>query len=111
VFYPLSNDPIDQRPETLLECKLIAAEYVQKIIDALNERFPDLPIFNAAKLFSPKYYPTDKEDRTRATDVWLERLMEKFVPSENDRDACRAEMLEFVETIRHEYPQKAIHEA
>ena len=111
VVYPLSNDPIDQRPGTLLEYKLIAAECVQKIIDALNERFSDLPIFNAIKLFNPKYYPADEEDRTRATDVWLERLMEKFVPSENDRDACRAEMLEFVETIRHECPQKSIHEA
>jgi hypothetical protein len=95
----------------LLECKLIAVEYVQKIIDALNERFLDLPIFNAAKLFSPKCYPVDEEDRTRATDVWLERLMEKFVPSENNRDTCRAEILEFVETTRHECPQKSIYEA
>ena len=72
----------------------------------LNDRFPDLPIFNAAKLFSLKYFPTNEEDRTRATDVWLERLMEKFVPFENDRDACRAEMLEFVETIRYKCPKK-----
>ena len=81
VFHPLSNDPIDQRPGTLLECKLIATKYAQKIIDVSNERFPDLPIFNATKLFSPKYYPGDEEDRIRATNVWLERLIEKFVPS------------------------------
>jgi hypothetical protein len=30
VLHPLSNDPIDKRPGTLLECKLIAAEYVQR---------------------------------------------------------------------------------
>ena len=70
------HDPIDQRPRTLLECKLIAAEYILKIINALNERFPDLPIFNATKLFNPKYYLTDEEDRTRVENVWLEMLIE-----------------------------------
>ena len=95
----------------MFEYKLIAAKHFQKIIDALNEWFPDLPIFNITKLFNPKYYPTDEEDMIRATNVWLEMLMEKFVSSENDCEACRAEMLELVKTIQHECPQKSIHEA
>ena len=77
----------------------------------LNERFPDLPIFNAAKLFSPRHYPADEENRTRTTDIWLEMLMEKFVHCRNYRDAYRAEILDFVKTIRHECPHKFIHEA
>lgn len=111
MLYPLHNEPICQRPGSLEECKLIAAEYVQHVIDALNDRFPDLPIFNAAKLFSPKHYPEDEEERTRSTDLWLERLVNKFVASADERDLCRAEMLEFIETMRYECGQKSINEA
>ena len=82
MLYSLNNDPIDQWPGTLFECKLIATEYVQKIIDTLNKQFLDLPIFDATKLFSLKYYHAYEEDMTITIDVWLERLMEKFVPSE-----------------------------
>jgi hypothetical protein len=32
---------------------------VQAVVDSLNERSPDLPTFNASKLFVPKYYPSD----------------------------------------------------
>lgn len=32
------------------------------------------------------YYPTYEEDETRIIDAWVERLMEKFVPSKNDHD-------------------------
>ena len=77
----------------------------------LNERFPDLPIFNTAKLFSPRHYPADEENKTRTTDIWLKMLMEKFVHCRNYRDAYRAEILDFVKTIRHECPHKFIHEA
>ena len=36
---------------------------MQKVIDSLNDCFPDLPTFNATKLVSPKHYPVDELDR------------------------------------------------
>ena len=41
---------------------------MQRVMDALNERFPDIGIFNACKLFSPKLYPTDNDERSRITE-------------------------------------------
>ena len=35
--------------------------YVQAVVDSLNERSLDLLVFNASKLFIPKYYPSDVE--------------------------------------------------
>ena len=49
------------REDTLDECKMMGAMYVQAIVDSLNERSPDLPAFNASKLFIPKYYLSDVE--------------------------------------------------
>lgn len=39
-----------------LHCVKLVARYVQKLIDQLNSRFPDLGVFNAAKLFSSAHY-------------------------------------------------------
>ena len=41
--------------------KMMGAMHVRANVDSLNEGFQDLPIFNASKLFSPKYYPSDEE--------------------------------------------------
>ena len=48
---------------TLEQCKILGASYVQKIIDNLNNRFSNLPIFTSTKLFSPKHYPLDDHDK------------------------------------------------
>ena len=48
---------------TLEQCKILGASYVQKIIDNFNNRFPNLPIFTLAKLFSPRNYTLDHHDR------------------------------------------------
>jgi hypothetical protein len=37
------------------------ASYVQVVEDSLNERFLDFLVFNASKLFSPKYFPIEEE--------------------------------------------------
>ena len=63
------------RPSSIEECRIIGAEYVQRMVDALNERFPDIGVFNACKLFSPKLYPADDNERSRITEEWLERLL------------------------------------
>ena len=40
-------------------------------MDSLNERFLDLRVFNASKLFNPKYYPSDEEVRITMLEQWL----------------------------------------
>src|ERR1700738_4005700 len=77
------------RPGTIEECKFIGAKYVQRVVDALNNKFPDLGIFNACKLFSPNLYPAYDDERTRITEEWLERLFVKFQTSEEEQDRCR----------------------
>jgi hypothetical protein len=59
---------VTERPGTIEEYKLIGAKYVQRVVDALNNMFPDLGIFNACKLFSPNLYPTNDDERTRITE-------------------------------------------
>jgi hypothetical protein len=90
---------------------MMGAMYVQAVVDSLNERFPDLPVFNASKLFSPKYYPSDEEIRITMSEQWLERLIVKFGLTVVESDASRAELLEFVETLRHECENKSLYEA
>jgi hypothetical protein len=55
--YALHLESVTERPGTIEECKLIEAKYVQHVVDALNNKFPDLGIFNARKLFSLNLYP------------------------------------------------------
>ena len=69
---------VTERPGTIEECKFIGVEYVQRVVDALNNRFPDLGIFDACKFFSPNLYPANDDERTRITEEWLERLFVKF---------------------------------
>ena len=45
--------PKSQRSRRLDDCFLLGNFFVMKVIDSLNARFTDLPIFNAAKFFSP----------------------------------------------------------
>ena len=35
----------------------------RRVVHALNDHFPDLLVFNAAKLFNPRNYPSDDNDR------------------------------------------------
>ena len=44
------------------QCILLGASYVQSILHALNDYFPNLPVFNATKIFSPRYYPNNDND-------------------------------------------------
>jgi len=42
---------------------LLGASYMQRIVYALNDCFPGLPIFNATKFLSPRNYPSDDSDQ------------------------------------------------
>ena len=95
---------------TLEQCKILGASYVQKVIDSLNNRFPDLPIFTSAKLFSPKHYPLDDHDRGQLTETWLVRIVSHFQWDQELVGRCNAELLEFVETLASMCQHKGMHE-
>ena len=56
---------------TLEDCIHLGKAFVQKLIDCLNDRFIDLPTFNAAKLFSPHSYFEEVDERDSKTKRWL----------------------------------------
>ena len=64
-----------------------------------------------AKLFSPRNYPSDDSDRITNTELWLERILLKYQYTEEEKDMCKGELLEFTETLRHECENKTIFEA
>ena len=82
--------------------------YVQAVVDSLNERFLDSPIFNTSILFTPKYDPSDEEVPITISEQWLKRLIIKFGLMAVESDASRVELLEFVETLRHECENKSL---
>ena len=44
-------------------CIDLGKEFIQKLIDYLNDMFTDLPIFNATKFFSPHCYFEEEDER------------------------------------------------
>jgi len=86
----------------------LGASYVQKIVYALNDRFPYLPIFNVAKLFNARNYPSDDSDRNSNTELWLKRILLEFQYTEEENDMCKGELLEFMETLLHECENKTM---
>ena len=86
-------------PNELQQWVLLGASYVQRVVHALNDRFPDLSIFNAAKLLSPRNYPSDDNDRITNTELWLKRILLKFQYNEEESDMCKGELLKFTETL------------
>ena len=83
----------------LQQCILLGASYVQRVVHALKDRFPYLPIFDAAKLFSPRNNPSDDNDRITNTEFWLERILLKFQYTKEESNMCNGELLKFTETL------------
>lgn len=91
------------------DCILLGKSFVMKVIDSLNMRFTDLPIFNATKFFSPRHYYEEMDDRDAQTRRWLTCLCEKFGVGNSpivDVARCLGEMDEFTCTIYKSYPKK-----
>ncbi|KAH7292058.1 hypothetical protein KP509_29G049800 [Ceratopteris richardii] len=70
--------PMDGDNGSLDECVSIAKAYIKNILDGLNRRFEDLPLFNAFKIFSPSSYPIDAYDREKMTQEWLNRIINRL---------------------------------
>lgn len=58
---PCTCEMIFDKDDSLEKCMSMGVDYMQAVKDGLNKRFPNLPMFNACKLFSAKYYPTKEE--------------------------------------------------
>ena len=49
-------------PNELQQCILLGASYVQRVVYALNDYFPDNHVLNVAKFLSPCYNPSDDNE-------------------------------------------------
>ncbi|XP_059070451.1 uncharacterized protein LOC131860102 [Cryptomeria japonica] len=89
---------------TKQSCQCLTEGYIQSLIDSLNERFPDLPLFNAAKLFSPSYYPLYHQTRDNVSKRWLDKLLQHLQHTTNnvsifDVNGCKRELHSFVDSL------------
>ena len=91
-------------PIELQQCILSGASYVQRVVHALNDRFPNLLVFNASKFFSPCNYPSDDSDQITNTKSWLNMISPQY--TEEGSDMCKGELLEFTETPQHDLENK-----
>ncbi len=58
---PMHHGRIIDKSDSLEECMNMGSNYVQVVVNNFNEKFPNLPMYNAYKLFNPKYYSIEKE--------------------------------------------------
>ncbi|XP_057813067.2 uncharacterized protein LOC131027099 [Cryptomeria japonica] len=89
---------------TKQSCQLLTEGYIQSLIESLNERSPDLPLFNAAKLFSPSYYPSDHQTQDNVSERWLDKLLQHLQHTTNnvsifDVNGCKRELNSFVDSL------------
>ena len=105
---------------SLESCIKLSQNYVQNVIDGLNARFPDLSLFNAAKLFSPCHYADDDVIRDSKAKTWLGILISHLQPNVDvnacpqilhDAKACEMELYRFVDTLRLNCEGYTMHEA
>ncbi|MCO5567614.1 hypothetical protein L7F22_021308 [Adiantum nelumboides] len=99
------NEPLDRGSGDVESCKQLAINFVQKVIECINERFPYVYFLNATKLFSPQFYPKDDKrskssgEREKKVSAWLSRLLDKVGAQLVDAQGCEAELLAFTDTL------------
>ena len=98
---------------SLDECITIGKDFVQHVIDALNNRFPDVTFFNAVKLFNPSSYPIEENEREKKTTEWLHKLIGKFNIDRQivDMKRCFNEREDFVGMLVRIAKGRGMHDA
>lgn len=97
--------PLDPFAGDVMTCVDLAKSFVQMVIDCINERFPDVFLFNAVKLFSPQHYPHDAKkprdtsEREEKVTKWLDELLKRFGGFLVDQQACKNELLSFTDVL------------
>ena len=88
---------------TLQECKVIAQAYVLKVMESLQQRFLDLKVFNAAKLFSPISFSLDLAVLHRNGSLWLQIFIEHFCTNGGnflDERGLKSELRGFLDMLQ-----------
>ena len=88
---------------TLQRCKVIAQAYVLKVMESLQQRFQDLKVFNAAKLFSPISFSPDLAVLHRNDSLWLQIFIEHFCTNGGnflDERGLKSELQGFLDTLQ-----------
>lgn len=89
-------------------CQQLTEGYIESLIDSLHERFPDLHLFNATKLFIPCYYLEERSSLEKNLEHWLLKLFQhlQHTISNNvgfvslfDVKACKRELHPFVDSL------------
>ncbi|MCO5605919.1 hypothetical protein L7F22_060105 [Adiantum nelumboides] len=93
---------------SLEDCKDIAKQHVQRLLQALDTRLGDLEVFKAMKFFEPVGYPDFVGRRCESTSLWLKTLFEHFTVGAVDPLKCYAEREGFVETLYNACPHKSM---
>ena len=113
LYIPIPDEHMSQPMATRIDgsldsCIQLTRNYVQVLIESFNSRFPDLHLFNAARLFSPCHYPSDLYVRETNAKQWLERLfshLQHKLCNEGDNvpffdiAACKIELYEFIDVL------------
>ncbi len=58
--HPMHHGRIIDKNDSQEECMNMGSNYVQVVVNNFNEKFPNLPMYNAHKLFNPKYYSIEE---------------------------------------------------
>ncbi|MCO5601531.1 hypothetical protein L7F22_055653 [Adiantum nelumboides] len=93
---------------SLEDCKDIAKQHVQHLLQALDTGLGDLEVFKAMKFFEPVGYPDLAGRRCESTSLWLKTLFEHFTVGAVDPLTCYAEREGFVETLYNACPHKSM---
>ncbi|KAH7426364.1 hypothetical protein KP509_11G098700 [Ceratopteris richardii] len=91
--------PLDIQDGSLNTCIEMAKDFVLKVIDCVNERFPAMYFFNASKLFSPMYHPNEEDERDRKSIIWLSRLLTRIGNHVINANGCEKGLKAFVDTL------------
>lgn len=98
---------------TLDACIELGRAFINDLLARISERFFDNSLFNAAKLFSPRNYPSDIKDRGQFAKDRLGNLCAKFSvgsPTLIYEERCQGELIRFVTYIMDSYPTKGLFE-
>ncbi|KAH7282858.1 hypothetical protein KP509_35G050500 [Ceratopteris richardii] len=109
-----SSSNTNRSENYLQSCIALAQNFIQEVICGIDARFNDLPLFNAAKLFSPKSYDKDVVIRDQTHKLYLSRLCEKFSFGQNalvDSFQCEIEVDRFCLQLHKANPSFDFHDA
>ena len=98
----------------LFSCISLARGFVRELINGINARFLDLPLFNAAKIYCPSSYEKDVRTRSQMHKGFMQRLCTKFGGEGSklvDATECEYEIDRFCLTLYKANKSFSFHEA